>query len=266
MAVKVHEILSGHQLCSLVKMTSISGTISETACSPWSKPSMSQWCASKQSFLGLVISMLVSLGIAWLYKSPATRAEINTPVPLKASGVKLDFSTPFIRWSIHPVSLTSMEVLLVVIGSCFKSVLQLWISVAGPSVCFICSLQVILMALPICPTYTLLFSRGTQCIPQTSGPCLSLIGLSIWMGMWMVLMLYLVRSLLILFETVWYGITAVPAGLSFCVSDLCFGTWAHMTWLLYQLCMKGLLHFPTVHNCTSSTDVIQDIYYTYYKL
>jgi hypothetical protein len=79
-----------------------------------------------------------------------------------------------------------------------------------------CSLRVVSMDLPVWPMYTFPHSQGIRYTPGIFRPKSSLAVLSnclfFYIGMWTVLILYFVKSLLILLDTAcWYGSTEVSS-------------------------------------------------------
>jgi hypothetical protein len=92
--------------------------------------------------------------------------------------------------------------------------------------------------------YTFPHSQGIWYTPGILRPKSSLAVLSnclfFFFGTWTVLILYYVRSLLILLDMAcWYGSTAVPANLLFFSSGFCLGCSAHLiSLLLYPFLWK----------------------------
>jgi hypothetical protein len=87
----------------------------------------------------------------------------------------------------------------------------------GPRICLIFSLRLVLLVLPVWPTYTLPHSQGIEYIPGTFRPKLSMADLSVWIfflaKLCMFLILCLASNLLIFFVMeCWYVNMVTPIG------------------------------------------------------
>lgn len=88
---------------------------------------------------------------------------------LKFLGWSLISTTSFIKLSMYPVALPSMEVLLKLISCPVSSLCSATTDFSWwpRCVCLMWSLHLVSMVLPICPTYVLKNLRGMQYIPVT---------------------------------------------------------------------------------------------------